>query len=229
MDQQPVETVDEFNTRIKASVSDMQTRLNTRLQTLMRESSRRDNLRAVVERNNTDVDDYNRAIELCMACIDQQVDAKTHIEKIATALLNTVMQGVHQDSQAFGQPPVYEFVFDAVEDNGIVTGLKPMIIKDGNKDEPKSYGGGVRNLASFAIRLIYVLLNPTLSQVLILDEPMVNLSPAAWRHVVRFIEDLQKDIGLQIIAITHSGASFPKSYRVSREGDTSIVRELEAV
>jgi DNA repair exonuclease SbcCD ATPase subunit len=212
MDQQPVETVDEFNTRIKASVSDMQTRLNTRLQTLMRESSRRDNLRAVVERNNTDVDDYNRAIELCMACIDQQVDAKTHIEKIATALLNTVMQGVHQDSQAFGQPPVYEFVFDAVEDN-----------------EPKSYGGGVRNLASFAIRLIYVLLNPTLSQVLILDEPMVNLSPAAWRHVVRFIEDLQKDIGLQIIAITHSGASFPKSYRVSREGDTSIVRELEAV
>lgn len=224
---QPPLTAEEFYGGLEARIAALTAKLNAREITLGRETRRLSNLNALVAQNETDLHDFTRAIELCTACIDQQIDAKAHIERIATALLNTVMQGVHQDSQAYGNPPVYEFLLEPVEgDGGVVTGLKPMIVKDGNMDEPKNYGGGVRNLASFAIRLIYLLLNPKLSQVLILDEPMVNLSPAAWRHVVRFMEDLQKDVNLQVLAITHSGASFPKTYRVFREGDTSIVREV---
>lgn len=180
---------------------------------------------AVVETNRRDIEDYEKAISLCRACIDEQADAKRHVENIATALLNGVMQGVHEFYELTGEKPTYEFILEQVQDDaGAVVGLKPMIIKNGIADEPKNFGGGVQNLVSFAIRLIYVLLNPGVSQTLILDEPMTNLSPKAWRFVVRFLEDLQRDLGLQVIAITHSGAQFPNTWVVYREGDTSYVR-----
>lgn len=189
------------------------------------EKTRLKSITAMVETNRSDIEDYERSILLCRACLDEQVNAKEHVENIATSLLNGVMQGVHEFYELSGAVPEYAFKLESVmDDSGAITGFKPMVYKNGIADEPKNFGGGVQNLVSFAIRLIYVLLNPSLSQVIILDEPMTNLSPKAWRFVVRFLEDLQRDLGLQVIAITHSGAQFPSTWVVYREGDTSYVR-----
>ena len=189
------------------------------------ETVKLNSLQAVVETNRKDIADYSASVNLCRACIQEQSSARVHIERIATALLNGVMQGVHEFYDLTGERPTYEFKLEVVEDeSGATVGLKPMIIKNDIADEPQNYGGGVLNLVSFALRLVYVLLNPNLSQVLILDEPMTNLSPKGWRFVVRFLEDLQRDFPLQIIAITHSGAQFPKTWYVWREGDCSYVR-----
>lgn len=189
------------------------------------ENTRLSSIKAMIDTNRVDIEDFNKSIALCRACLEEQADAKKHVENIATSLLNGVMQGVHEFYELTGATPEYEFKLEVQEDEaGAVSGFKPLILKNGIADEPKNFGGGVQNLVSFAIRLIYVLLNPSLSQVIILDEPMTNLSPKAWRFVVRFLEDLQRDLGLQVIAITHSGAQFPSTWVVYREGDTSFVR-----
>lgn len=192
---------------------------------LSMERSKLNSVKAMVETNRKDIEDFGCAINLCRICLDEQANAKQHVENIASALLNGVMQGVHEFYELTGDKPEYEFKLEAVTDEAeAVVGFKPMIYKNGIADEPKNFGGGVQNLVSFAIRLIYLLLNPNITQTLILDEPMTNLSPKAWKFVVRFLEDLQKDMGLQVIAITHSGAQFPSTWIVWREGDTSYVR-----
>jgi len=185
------------------------------------------NLTMVVERNGEDIADFTKAIELCRACIEDQSDAKTHIENITSALLNTVMQSMYAEEDFTGDLPVYEYKLEPVKDNmDVVVGLKPTVLKNGIAAAPTKYGGGVRNLISFANRLVYLLLNPELTPVLFMDEALTNVSQSAWAYIVKFVEDLQKDIPLQVICITHSHAEFPKTLQVWKEGDVSRVREM---
>jgi ABC-type glutathione transport system ATPase component len=192
------------------------------------ETSRLKTIESVVNTNRTDIEDYKASINLCRVCIQEQAASKEHIENIITTLLNGVMSGVHTQYAFAGDIPYYEYKLEEVIDAvGAVVGLKPTVYKNGVADDPDSFGGGVQNLIKFGSNLIHVLLNPTISPVVILDEPMTNLSPKAWKFVVRFLVDLQKDLGIQVVAITHSGAQFPDTWMVWREGQTSYVRYLE--
>lgn len=204
--------------RLKAITS----KLGAATQMLGTERRRLSGLKTVAEKNRTDIEDFSKAIELCRACIAEQVSAKEHIEKLATSLLRAVMHGVWIEKGSYGKEDDYEFFLDPVYGgDGALNGLNPLILLNGISDAPKNYGDGIQNLISFAIRLAYLLLNPDLSQVLVFDEPMVNLSPFAWRYVVQFLESLQLEVPLQVICITHSGAEFPVSWNVWREGETS--------
>lgn len=192
---------------------------------LSMEQARLSSLKAMVEKNRVDIEDFQAAINLCRVCIQEQASAKEHVESVLTTLLNGVMQGVHDYYELVGETPTYKYTLEAIEDDaGALTGVKPTIWKNGVPDDPKNYGGGVQNLIKLGGDLLHILLNPTISPVIIFDEPCTNLSPKAWKFVVRFIEDLQKDLQIQVIAITHSGAQFPSTWVVWREGDTSYVR-----
>lgn len=212
------ETLSQRKTKFEESLA-------TRRNMLSYELDRLESMKAQVVSNKRDIEDFEAAVDLCRACLQEQAEAKAYAENIVTALLDGVMRGVHDYYELSGEAPEYKFSFDYVtDDTGTIVGFKPMIYKNGVGDDPSNYGGGVQNLASFALRLVYLLLNPSLSQVLIMDEPMTNLSPKAWKFVVRFLQDLQADLSLQVIAITHSGAQFPRTWTVWREGQTSYVK-----
>ncbi len=66
-------------------------------------------------------------------------------------------------------------------------------------------GGGVIDVASFALRLSCMLLNkPALRRVLILDEPFRFVSEEYQDRVANMLRQLSKDLKVQIIMVTHN-------------------------
>jgi len=72
-------------------------------------------------------------------------------------------------------------------------------------DPLSSSGGGVVDVAAFALRVACLVLHrPKLSKVLVLDEPFRFVSAQYQDAVREMLEQLSKDMGLQIIQITHN-------------------------
>ena len=71
-------------------------------------------------------------------------------------------------------------------------------------DRPWAVGGGVIDVAAFALRLsCLVLTHPPLQRVLILDEPFKNVNGEEnRRRVRRLVETVPKELGVQIIMST---------------------------
>lgn len=81
-----------------------------------------------------------------------------------------------------------------------------LLEQDGVEMDPlTATGGGVIDVASFALRLSCLMLsNPPLRRVLVLDEPFKHLS-ADYRPAVReLMETLAHELGVRILQVTHS-------------------------
>lgn len=205
----------------------LRSRLSGRDALLARERRLNEGFALVVKQNEADAFDFSKAIDLCRVCIKEQSDARKHIEDIITALLNATLQKMYAEREPDGNVPEYRFVLEPVEDvNGVLKGLKPKIYKNGQPDDVRRYGGGARNMVSMGHRLTQLLLNPSLSPILMLDEPLSNI--ASWGPIIKFLTDLQMDIPLQVICITHSNAEFPHVVEIWKDGDVSKVREFVA-
>lgn len=65
-------------------------------------------------------------------------------------------------------------------------------------------GGGVVDVAAFALRVACLVLHrPRLSRVVVLDEPFKFVSAGHLPNVRRMLQQLTKDLGLQIIMVSH--------------------------
>lgn len=77
-------------------------------------------------------------------------------------------------------------------------------VKDGNEYKPlDSCGYGAADVASFALRIAYWSLGDT-RPVLIWDEPFRQLDKKKQAMAAEMVSRLSKELGLQIIIITHS-------------------------
>lgn len=66
-------------------------------------------------------------------------------------------------------------------------------------------GGGVVDVAAFALRVACLMLHrPRLSRVVVLDEPFRFVSAQYQENVRTMLEELAKDLEMQIIQITHN-------------------------
>lgn len=81
--------------------------------------------------------------------------------------------------------------------------------KDGMRLDPlASSGGGVIDVAAFALRVACLMLTkPPLRKILLLDEPMKHLSQNLRPRVAELIESISKELNIQILLVTHD-ASF---------------------
>lgn len=124
-----------------------------------------------------------------------QESAHKQIASIVTRCLATV----------FGEE-AYEFVI-LFEKKRNKTDAVLALQRDGQvyRDPKRQVGGGVVDLASFALRLVCMLLaKPHVRRLLVLDEPFRFLS-AEYRPAVRvLLEQLAEELGVQIIMSTHS-------------------------
>ena len=76
-----------------------------------------------------------------------------------------------------------------------------------NQVEPKedTMSGGIIDLCSFALRIIYWSLeNPRSMPVILLDEPFKHVSEGFRNQVSSFVSELSKLVGIQIIMVSHS-------------------------
>lgn len=96
-----------------------------------------------------------------------------------------------------------------------------------NGQSINDYGGGLRDIISFALRLAVLSLG-TSDRVLVLDEPMKFLSQDMRETGAQLLVELSHKLGMQIICVTHLPeivSVADKVFVVTKTGDKSAVTE----
>jgi len=85
------------------------------------------------------------------------------------------------------------------------TEAKPVFVRNGNELDPAdAVGGGVLDVAAFALRVVcLVLKRPAPRKLLVLDEPFKNVSERYQEAVKDMLLELSGRFDLQILMVTH--------------------------
>lgn len=132
-------------------------------------------------------------------------------QKIAQLVAQTVQQQAHERiastvsrclAAVFDRPYKFKIIFEQKRGR---TEARLVFERDGNELDPLSAsGGGVVDVAAFALRLAALLLTrPPLRRVLVLDEPFRFVSVQYRERVRDLLEQLSDELGVQLIMVTH--------------------------
>lgn len=143
-----------------------------------------------LKRNQRNVDQAQVILQTLAK--ETQDGIKYHITDIVNLALNAV----------FDDP--YEFTIEFVFKNNKVA-AELYFIKDGNKIDPlSSTGGGVVDIAAFALRIaLWTLGNPRSDNCIVLDEPLKWISKDLRPKAAEIIKELSNKLDLQFIIVTH--------------------------
>lgn len=99
----------------------------------------------------------------------------------------------------------YEFQIQFERKRGKTEAQLRFVRGELNADPLSAAGGGAVDVASLALRVACVMLHrPRLSKVIILDEPLKYVSAEYRPNVRQMVEGLSRDLGFQIIMVTHA-------------------------
>lgn len=122
-----------------------------------------------------------------------QTIAHHRIASIVTRCLNAI----------FDDPYEFEIIFERKRGK---TEARPILKRNGSViDDPVSAsGGGVIDVASFALRLAAIVLSkPSKRKVLILDEPFKFVSKKYRGRIGQMLQEICEGYGVQTIMVTH--------------------------
>jgi DNA repair exonuclease SbcCD ATPase subunit len=190
------------------------------------------NSKMLQKRSNTNgVKSYSKRIQALTATLDhaerQLLDERLALEvaqqQVTVALtaqrmLQELAQGVQEQAHAciaeivskcletvFEEP--YQFKIEFERKRG-KTDARLVFLRDEHEIDPlEGSGGGVIDVASFALRLACLVLSrPPARKIMILDEPMKFVSED-YRPRVRFLlETLAEEMGVQFVIVSHDKA-----------------------
>jgi ABC-type molybdenum transport system ATPase subunit/photorepair protein PhrA len=184
-------------------------------------SERRENLKVLVAERNTlapKLKANTEAIQLAKKCLEHSLEKKKYIEEIVSSGLTEVFGTKHT------------FVLEPVQGaDGIIKGLKPKLKEEhGELDDPlTSFGAGAQAISSLCFRITLLLLSSDTERLLILDEPLANVSPLLMARFGAFIDNICKTTGLQLILVTHTDIEVGTTYQVAKE--TKNNRKISSV
>ena len=121
----------------------------------------------------------------------------------------------------------YSFILEFHERRGQVE-LEPIIMWQQEPRSPRDeVGGGVVDVASFALRLVlWALSAKRSSPVFILDEPFKFVSKDMTDSIAAMLKSVADLLGIQIIMVSHDDgliAAADRSWTVTKKGDVSVV------
>lgn len=143
----------------------------------------------------------------------EQLDAARAAQKLLQTVAEGVQASAHQQiasvvtrclEAVFGDE-AYEFKIRFVQKRG-KTEAELLFLRDGLElDDPlNSSGGGVVDVASFALRLVCLMLErPKKRRLLVLDEPFRFLSKDYRPRIRQLLLELSKELSVQMIFVTH--------------------------
>lgn len=136
--------------------------------------------------------DQSRSI---MQLVAEGVQATAH--KQITNIVSKCLETIFEDP--------YEFLIKFEQKRG-KTEANLIFIRDGNEIDPiYSSGGGVLDVASFALRLACLVLSkPKKRKILIMDEPYKMLSVEYLDRVAQLLKLMSEELDVQFIIVTHS-------------------------
>lgn len=132
--------------------------------------------------------------QLAVQVVAARIQAQAH-NRIAS-VVSRCLEAV------FDEPYEFKIIFDRKAGR---TEARLVFIKDDNEIDPMTAsGGGVVDVAAFALRLSCLLLSkPTLRRLLILDEPFRFVSAEYEERVAQLMMELSVELKTQIILVTH--------------------------
>ena len=193
--------------------------------------------RSRIERLKGQRDQINNNIDQFSTELKKLKKTKRNTET-AQAIVQTVAQKTQEEltfhisdivssalSAIFDEP--YSFKINFILKRG-KTEAEIKLVRDGEEVDPlSSVGGGVVDVASFALRIaMWSLQNPKSNNVIILDEPMKFLSRELQPKAGRMIKMLSEKLNLQFIIISHDKAIIENADRVFevtiRNGESKV-------
>lgn len=147
-------------------------------------------------------------VKLCAYCLEEQIEVTKHIEDMASVFMSV-----------FDDPLAFEFVTAYKTDGVTVSGVKSTITLDGAPDRASE---GQKTVASLALLLAFLKLKPGLTQTMIFDEFLADVSTTVVPSLVELVEQLDT----QVIMVTHQDVEFPLTYRVFKKGSTSYLEKV---
>ena len=138
--------------------------------------------------------------------------------KTAKDIAQTVAQGIQQRAHQnianvvsrcleaiFDDPPQFKIHFERKRNR---TEARLVFVRNDHEVDPlSSDSGGVVDVAAFALRLACLLLSrPKLRPIIVLDEPFRALHADIRPRVKTLLEELSKELKVQIILVTHDEA-----------------------
>jgi len=129
----------------------------------------------------------------------------------------------------FPDSPYTKFVVDFVPRRDSIEADLYLIDKDGEKYDPlDAVGGGVADLIALMLRITYIKLSKN-RNFLCADEPLRFLDRSRIEDASKFIKQVCKDLGFQLLLVTHIPELVhvaDKIYKVSRKNGVSSVMEV---
>jgi len=157
---------------------------------------------------NQQVQDERKALNAAKETLVCVAEAQNVLQRVALA----VQQEAHDRiatvvtkclRAVFDQP--YEFRIKFERKRGRTEAALEFIRGDIVADPLTASGGGVVNVAAFALRLACLVLSqPQHRLLLLLDEPFVHVSEEYRPRVCEMLKMLADDLGVQFVIVTHS-------------------------
>lgn len=154
--------------------------------------------------------------------VENQELVKIEIQQIHAEEAQTIIQHVSQTVQQLAHSKIadvvtrcLESIFDEpykfkikFERKRGKTEAKLLFERNDLEVDPlTASGGGVIDIASFALRLACLMLTrPPLRKVMVMDEPMKHISSEYRSRIKQLLETLSKEMKIQFIMITHIDA-----------------------
>jgi hypothetical protein len=188
--------------------------LLSRLNTLEKQRDTQSNrVRAMTVKLDADTDKASllkEAILLAQKCLNEQIEFKEYLEKLDTSFLHALY---NED---------YRWALEPKEEEGAIVGLKPVTYQ--GEHLVKNIAASMKSIESFGVRLVFLLFTPELAPVMFLDEQMVHLDKDKWPIFLDLLRDIQKDIPVQFIFITHSPGDFLMTTTLTSNGNYTTAR-----
>jgi DNA repair exonuclease SbcCD ATPase subunit len=205
------------------SSDNMQVELKQLRADLEQRRGRRDQLQQQLENSEADRKQAKRklwASERAQAIIQQVARAtQQELEYRVSELVTLALSGVFPDP--------YQFKLRFVVRRG-KTEADLLFLRGEQEIDPLSAsGGGVVDVAAFALRVALWRLSNGLRPVLILDEPFKWISASYLPAAGEMLRSLSERMGVQIIMVTHLESLIEiadKVHRISKQGEVSVLR-----
>ena len=153
-----------------------------------------DSLKEEIEQNQRELKRYEKAREVIkLVGVETQRQLQYHIGDITSLALESVF------------PDPYKLELEFIERKN-KTECAVFFVRDGMRRDPLSSSGiGAVDVATFALRVAsWSMQNPQSRNVIILDEPMKNVSVEYQEKTSQMIKEISQKLNIQFIIVTHN-------------------------
>src|SRR4030066_650901 len=176
----------------------------------------------IKEKEYNSIKEYNENLQKARVLIAEAGKyTQSYLKDYIESMVTTALQAVFEED--------YQFVIDFDIKRNKPEARISLKLRGEETDPKDSCGGGVLDVASFALRVIlWSIENPKSSNVIILDEPMKFLHGRI-ENAMKMIKDLSKKLNIQFIIVSQlseMAEQADKIFEISHNGKFSIIKEI---